>query len=492
MASAYEKNGKLYLRYKDASGRWRGKASTARTKTEAKRLANELERAAERQRLGLEPVAPVDGGGTLGEMLRWWLKEYVARLPSSRTVTSAVNANLVNTKLGTLRLVEVTPGEIERHLQKLSDRLGPNSLNHVRAYVSAAFGKAKRTGRWNGPNPAIEVERRKVPKRLPEFLRPEEVPRVLAVLSDDHHPLFAAAIYTGLRKGELAGLRKTDVDFAAGLINVCRSYGRDTTKGKRAAAIPIATELVPYLETAIRRSKSTLVFPGHDGEMMSENAPLEEVLRRALGRAGIVEHFLHVCRKKACTHAERADDDGERRCPKHGYRLWPKAIVRKIRFHDLRHTTASLLMMSGANPAAVQRILRHSDPKITTEIYGHLLPGYLRSEIDRLRFAPESKNSQPVAGSSKPLVTRLLPGSGSGARTPRRGSRRERRTRGNQVARPEGFEPPTSGLEIHRSIQLSYGRKWGRGAQNPMTGREAQARGAGRRGARWGGGGGAG
>jgi integrase len=60
--------------------------------------------------------------------------------------------------------------------------------------------------------------------------------------------------------------------------------------------------------------------------------------------------------------------------------------VRPIRFHDLRHTTASLLLMAGANPAAVQRILRHSDPRLTTEVYGHLVPDYLRAEIDRLSF----------------------------------------------------------------------------------------------------------
>jgi hypothetical protein len=90
VASAYEKNGTLYLRYKDAHGKWRGQASKARTKTEAKRLASELERAAERQRLGLEPMAPVDGGGTLRELLRWWLEEYVALTSSSRTVMSTV------------------------------------------------------------------------------------------------------------------------------------------------------------------------------------------------------------------------------------------------------------------------------------------------------------------------------------------------------------------------------------------------------------------
>jgi hypothetical protein len=76
----------------------------------------------------------------------------------------------------------------------------------------------------------------------------------------------------------------------------------------------------------------------------------------------------------------------KRRCPRHGHLLWPKAQVRPIRFHDLRHTTASLLMMAGANPAAAQRILRHADPRITTEVYGHLAPNYLREEIDRLRF----------------------------------------------------------------------------------------------------------
>jgi integrase len=50
-----------------------------------------------------------------------------------------------------------------------------------------------------------------------------------------------------------------------------------------------------------------------------------------------------------------------------------------IRFHDLRHTTGSLLMMAGVNPATVQRILRHHDPRITTEIYGHLEPDYARA-----------------------------------------------------------------------------------------------------------------
>jgi integrase len=139
-----------------------------------------------------------------------------------------------------------------------------------------------------------------VAKRLPDFLHAEEVPRVLNALSDRWRPLFATAIFTGMRRGELLGLRKSDVDLTAGLINITRSHAQGTTKGKRAEAIPIARELVPYLQQALKRSSSELVFPNQKGEMMRPDVALEGVLRRALGRAGIVQGYEHVCRKKEC------------------------------------------------------------------------------------------------------------------------------------------------------------------------------------------------
>ncbi len=121
---------------------------------------------------------------------------------------------------------------------------------------------------------------------------------------------------------------------------------------------------------------------------MRADVNLEWTLRRALGRVGVVEGYRHACRRQGCGHVEPAQDQDQRRCPKDGRKLWVKPVVRPIRFHDLRHSTASLLMMNGANPASVQRILRHSDPKLTTEVYGHLAPEYLRAEADRLAFGP--------------------------------------------------------------------------------------------------------
>ena len=84
------------------------------------------------------------------------------------------------------------------------------------------------------------------------------------------------------------------------------------------------------------------------------------ILRAALRRAQIVTSYVHECRRQGCGYTEEAADGELRRCPKCNMKLWPKALVRPIRFHDLRHTTASLLLMAGANPAAAQRILgRH-------------------------------------------------------------------------------------------------------------------------------------
>ena len=76
MASVYQKRGRgtWYLRVKDAAGRWLDVASTAQTKTEARRLAADLERKAERQRLGLEPL-PTDCTLNVGQLVEWWLRE---------------------------------------------------------------------------------------------------------------------------------------------------------------------------------------------------------------------------------------------------------------------------------------------------------------------------------------------------------------------------------------------------------------------------------
>jgi hypothetical protein len=137
---------------------------------------------------------------------------------------------------------------------------------------------------------------------------------------------------------------------------------------------------------------------------------MEQKLRRALRRAGICYAYDHKCRARGCGHVERHGDAEPRRCPVHGHKLWPAGLVRLIRFHDLRHTTGSLLAMSGVDTPAIQRILRHRDPRLTMETYVHLRPGFLRAEINRLHFGLDARTQASSDGKPDPFVTRLLPG----------------------------------------------------------------------------------
>ncbi len=223
--------------------------------------------------------------------------------------------------------------------------LSPASINHLRGLVHRIFTLAIRNGLWPGPNPAIAVPRRKVPRRIPEYLRLSEVPRMLAELDPRWRPLFATAIWTGMRKGELLGLRKSDVDMDAGTITVVRSYDSDTTKGGHDSMLPIAEGLRPYLVAALNASLSDLVFPRPDGLMHSRDLAVDMVLRRALGRAGIVTGYIYRCRRKGCGYRSEPIPKSEcGRCPECNMRLWSQAVPRHVRFHDLRHYAERRIM----------------------------------------------------------------------------------------------------------------------------------------------------
>ncbi len=76
--------------------------------------------------------------------------------------------------------------------------------------------------------------------------------------------------------------------------------------------------------------------------------------------------------------------------------LWPKPRVRPIRFHDLRHTAASLLMQAGVPVHVVQRMLRHRAPRLTANVYGHLAPDYLLREVAPQNWPGNTPRSESV------------------------------------------------------------------------------------------------
>ncbi len=172
--------------------------------------------------------------------------------------------------------------------------------------------------------------------------------------------------------------------------------------------------------------------------MQPEDVKLDRVLRRALGRAGVVTGYDHRCRRKGCGYSkeEPANDPG--RCPRCNMRLWAKPLPRHVRFHDVRHTTATLLLKMGVPLVTVQRILRHKDVRLTASTYGHL-------SIDDMR---EGLSHFPL-GSLDALVPGALPVPAQARPTLRWAPvGRPPSTMKKKAADPEGIPSKISGLRM--------------------------------------------
>src|SRR5216684_3701133 len=280
---------------------------------------------------------------------------------------------------------------------RLDSKIGElslSTLNHLRAYCHRLYAVAsmRSVGWWMAPNPVnrLELPKFKEAKRKRGTVAAEDVPRVLAALTPEWRPLFATAFFLGLRRGELLALQKEDIDLREWTITVRRSNEADVTKGGDDGTVPIPEPLRPYLDAAIKLSPSKWVFPAADGTQRAPDTNLKAVLRRACGRAGIVEGYEHRCRKPGCGHVQRANDSGNRRCANDGRALWIRPLPKKgIVFHSLRHTTATLLARAKVHPSVAQKILRHANIETTLAIYTHI-DGIedMRAAVAKLDFGP--------------------------------------------------------------------------------------------------------
>ncbi len=161
-------------------------------------------------------------------------------------------------------------------------------------------------------------------------------------------PLYATAVYAGLRLGELAALRWTDVDLERGQLRVSRSHGRKTTKGGYARTVPIIDALAPILRAWRLRSPGLLVFPNVNGTQRDEaDRVWRETLAAVRERAGL----------------PRLDPDEN-----------------PITFHSLRHTWASHLVMRGVDLYTLMKMGGWKSYAMV-QVYAHLVP----EAFDRVR-----------------------------------------------------------------------------------------------------------
>lgn len=189
-----------------------------------------------------------------------------------------------------------------------------------------------------------------------------EVKHFLSVCQKDFpdlFPIFLTALRTGMRLGELLALEWGDVDFHGGFIQVKRSYRRyktERTKTSRTRRVDMSDQLRSVLRRLSIKTK----------EQSLQHGPIKLVFHRQ-GKQ-IEQNWM--------------------RCQFEG--VLKKAGMRKIRFHDLRHTFATLLIMNGESPAYVKEQLGHSSIAMTIDTYTHWIPSSNRAAVNNLDDLPDA------------------------------------------------------------------------------------------------------
>jgi integrase len=362
--------------YTDSSGatRW----STVRTLKEAREgRATKLAAVARGERIVPTKV-------TVAEYAPTWLASQSHLRKNARDwYRHALNSYIIP-KLGRLKLSAVTTDDVAALIAHMREQgYAAWTINGTLTPLRSMYNTAVRRGLApvNPVRGLTKSERPKPDAREPRFLSSDEIGRLVTHCPPLYRALIATALFTGTRQGETLALRWSDIDLDAGVVRVRRQLLRDGTlappKTKRGSR---DVTIFPALVALLREHRKAALARGFA-------RPDDFVFASA---AGGPWHYRNVVRRGLDKATEAAGVNGDGRP--------------RLRWHDLRHTYASLLIGQGENVVYVSRQLGHADASITLKTYAHLFDAaeHARRASDRLEagFAKVLQSGtalQPVA-----------------------------------------------------------------------------------------------
>jgi integrase len=376
-----------WLDYTDGAGKRHREKTSTTSRRVAEDLLAEVRAKATRAQLGLEVAPSTTSVRDVGAAWDTWLDNWCT--PASlKKERSRFNANVRDSWLARVKLAELTGEHLDRFFaERRKAGLSATSVNALRRVLRNVYNSLARNRKFRGANPVTETRPLEEPQYAYQLLTEAEVRRVLPHVPAHWRDLVHLAFTTGLRRGELFALRKdrSVVDLERATLTPRASNARPMTKGKRVKSIPLTPDALEVLQRAWDATEpGELLFPrpGKPNVMRSEHSKTSRMVKAAMVRAGLVEGWEHVCRR-GCDEKQVARDEQQRRCSKCHAILWPKPIVRGVRFHDLRHSAADHLLEHGVELADVSQFLRHADLAITNKTYRHRTVEALRKAVTK-------------------------------------------------------------------------------------------------------------
>ena len=293
---------------------------------------------------------------TIAEFAARWQQEYSClRKPSTaKAQGSHLRVHIIPT-LGMLRLNEITLEEQQRFVARRAKTVRRKTLVNVLQTLSVMLNTAKD---WGYVCEGMSLRRLALPpmeaRKTPRFFSADEARRIITSAREPYATIYAVAAMTGMRAGELLGLKVTDIDFERRLIFVQRSLWHGKLQSVKSAtsvrALPLPEALANRLKNYIRTwrpNSEELLFTTRRGTPIDASKLTQRKLQPLLKKLGIARAGLHA----------------------------------------FRHTCASLLVEQGISMRIAQQQLGHSDPRITLAIYSHVIGDSHRQAVEKLSTA---------------------------------------------------------------------------------------------------------
>jgi integrase len=342
--------------------------------------------------------AYVPSSMTVLELGRKWLREHAQPELKPGTAASYKNTfyNHVAPTLGPIRLDDCKSQMVKELLgRKRAEGLHRETVAKIRRQMHSMFAYAQDAGLLT-VNPASAPRKRGQKQRKRQrgtALSPAQVARFLKACSPRWRMFFTVALDTGLRRGELVGLRWGDVDLLDRVLYVRRSIGayddpEEAAEGQLTTKTEAGERLVPILDGA-QEALEALYAAAVDTR---DEAPVFATIKRGRGRDGVMHPAGRPINPRWVTrvYREAADRAG---------------IPDTIRLHDLRHTAITNAINQGEDIALVALFAGHAKTSTTVDVYGHLLPKRAYDAARRMRSVSHNPSHKlPTNNADQPTI----------------------------------------------------------------------------------------